>query len=244
MHKEPFVTLPDGRTAYLFTLRHAEGSVARITNYGGTLVSLEMPDGDGRTTDVVLGLPSPADWLGDHPALNTLIGRYGNRIAHGRFELGGQVYELACNLGAHHLHGGPGGFHKVLWEGELAGTPERPQLRLHYLSADGEEGYPGNLMVTVTYTLEGTSLRLDYEARTDAATVLNLTHHGYFNLAGTSDVLDHELRIAAEAVTEVDADLIPTGRLRPVEGTPFDFRDFHRIGDRMQPVVQRVVDER
>ena len=207
--------------------------MARFTDFGGTLVSLEVPDATGRRADVVLGLPQAADWLGPHPALNTLIGRYGNRIAHGRFTLDGHTYPLARNLGDHHLHGGPGGFNRVLWAGELTGSPEQPSLRLRYTSPAGEEGYPGTLAVTVTFSLVGLSLRIDYAATTDAPTVLNLTHHGYFNLAGQGDILDHELRIDAEAITEVDANLIPTGRLRPVAGTPFDFRQPQRIGARL-----------
>lgn len=233
MQKEAFVSLPDGRIAHLFTLRHPEGSIARLTDYGGTLVSLEFPDSRGHRTDVVLGLPTPADWLGPHPALNTLIGRYGNRIAGGRFSLDGQAYTLPCNLGAHHLHGGPAGFHKVLWAGTLSGTSASPQLTLRYDSPAGEAGYPGALSVQVTFTLTADALHIAYHATTDAPTVLNLTHHGYFNLAGRGDILDHEVRIDAEAITEVDADLIPTGRFCPVAGTPFDFRTPHRIGDRI-----------
>jgi aldose 1-epimerase len=218
----------------IFTLRNANGVEARICNYGGIVVSLKVPDRHGHFGDVVLGFDRLDDYLKEHPYFGALVGRYANRIAHGRFTLEGKQYTLAVNNGPNALHGGIKGFDKVVWEPKVLSTPAGPALELRYVSKDGEEGYPGNLAVTARYTLtEDNALRLDCTAMTDKDTVVNLTQHSYFNLAGTGDVLNHEVQIAAETFTPVDASLIPTGELRPVAGTPLDFRAPAKIGARI-----------
>ena len=238
-----FGQLPDGQTAQLFTLRNGRGLEARISTYGGTVTHLLAPDRAGQPGDVVLGFDtldgyrSPA-YQQAGPYFGALIGRFGNRIAHGRFTLDGQTYQLACNNGPNHLHGGLRGFDKVLWQAEILAEPA-PALRLTYISPDGEEGYPGTLTVSVVYALTpDNALRISYAATTDKATVLNLTNHCYFNLAAEAqpDVLGHELHLHAERYTVVDEALIPTGELRPVQGTPFDFTTPHAIGARIGEV--------
>jgi len=203
--------------------------------YGGIVVGLTAPDRHGRYADVVLGYDTLAGYLKSSPYFGALIGRYGNRIAGGRFTLNGTAYTLATNDGPNTLHGGKIGFDKVVWKVASAGvTAHGPQLRLTYLSRGGEEGYPGNLSITATYTLtEDDALRLEYRATTDRDTVVNLTQHSYFNLRGKGDVLGHAVQINADRFTPVDKTLIPTGELRPVEGTPFDFRTPTAIGARI-----------
>ena len=223
MQKTPFGKTADGDAVELFTLRNAQGMVARIATYGGTVVSLEVPDRQGRTADVVLGFDALEGYLGPHPHFGGIIGRYANRIARGRFTLGGVEYVLARNNGENHLHGGTKGFDRVMWKDRDASTAAGPAVELSYLSKDGEEGYPGNLSTKVTYALTDESeLRIDYEATTDKETVLNLTNHSYFNLAGSGagDILGHVLVLDAPRFAPVRADLIPTGDVRPVEGTP------------------------
>jgi aldose 1-epimerase len=228
----PITSAPFGRTAAgepveLYTLRNAGGLEARVITYGGTLVGLLAPDRDGRLADVLLGFDSLDGYLGPHPYFGSLVGRFGNRIARGRFTLDGATYTLPINNGENHLHGGPGGFHTRLWHATVAGDT----LGLSYVSPDGEEGYPGRLTVAVTYTLtDDNALRIAYAARAAAPTVLNLTNHAYFNLAGGGDILGHELQLAAERFIPVDATQIPTGELREVAGTPFDFRAPVAIG--------------
>lgn len=219
----------------LYTLSNAHGMQARIITYGGIVTSLTAPDREGRYADVVLGYDTLDGYLKDSPYFGSLIGRYGNRIAQGRFELNGKLYTLATNNGPNHLHGGTVGFDKVVWKvAQAEVTPQGPQLTLTYLSRDGEEGYPGNLNVTAVYTLTpDNGLRLDYTATTDQDTIVNLTQHSYFNLRGAGDILGHEMRIHASHFTPVDPTLIPTGELRPVAGTPFDFRNSFRIGARI-----------
>ncbi len=236
----PFGTLPDGRPVHLHTLQNSAGFRAEISDYGGTVVRLFAPDRHGRLADVVLGRDSLADYRAHSPYLGCLVGRVGNRIARGAFSLEGRAYALATNNAPGgipcHLHGGRIGFDKVLWRAERHATPLGPALTLRYRSPDGEEGYPGNLDVTVTYTVTADhALRIDYTATTDRATPVSLTNHSYFNLAGEGEgtILDHELTIAAERFTPVDAGLIPTGELTPVAGTPFDFRQPRRIGERI-----------
>ncbi|MCD6338927.1 MAG: galactose mutarotase [Verrucomicrobia bacterium] len=232
--KAPFGKLPDGRQVYLFTLRNSRGAEARIMNYGGIVVSLKMPDRNGRFDDVALGYDRLEGYLTNSPYFGALIGRYGNRIAKGRFTLDGKTYQLAVNDGPNHLHGGIKGFDKRLWEAEMERTPEGPALKLHYLSPDGEEGYPGNLDVEAVYTLtEDNELRLDFAATTDKPTIVNLTHHSYFNLACEGTILDHQVKIVADAFTPIDATLIPTGEIRPVKDTPFDFNEPTPIGARI-----------
>lgn len=233
--RAPFGTTRDGQSVEVFTLRNANGVEARIINYGGIVLSLKVPDRDGRFGDVVLGYDTLAEYEKESPYFGCLIGRYGNRIARGRFTLNGVTYQLATNNGPNHLHGGIKGFDKVVWKVERAEvTPQGPQLVLSYLSPDGEEGYPGNLHVTATYTLtRDNALRLDYHATTDKDTIVNLTQHSYFNLAGHGDILGHIVYIDADRFTPVDETLIPTGELRPVAGTPFDFRKPTAIGARI-----------
>jgi len=223
-------------TARLYTLKNKNGMQVEITNYGGIITRLLAPGKDGQLADVVLGFDKLEDYQKDHPYFGAIIGRYGNRIAKGKFTIDGQEYTLAANNGANALHGGPMGFHKRLWQAKEAGREGYVGLELSRLSPDGEEGYPGNLSVTVRYLLnDDNELHIEYEATTDKPTVVNLTNHSYFNLsgAGKGDILGHELMIAADSFTPVDSTLIPTGELRPVEGTPFDFREATPIGERV-----------
>ncbi len=235
-----FGRLPDGRETTLFSLVSAGGARADITDYGAIVVRLFVPDRAGRMDDIVLGYNSVADYVKNSPFFGAIVGRFGNRIAHGRFTLDGQTYTLATNNNPNgipcHLHGGNVGFDKVLWSARTSITNGSPTLELRYRSADGEEGYPGNLDVTVTYTLgDDNSLRVDYHATTDRATPVNLTQHAYFNLKGEGqgDILDHQLEINARRYTPVNAGLIPTGELASVASTPFDFTTPQRIGARV-----------
>src|SRR5689334_17282694 len=206
--QRPFGTA-DGKEVYLFSLRNAKGAEALISNYGGIVTSLKVPDSKGNQGDVVLGYDNLADYLKETPYFGALIGRYGNRIAKGKFTLDGKQYTLATNNGPNALHGGIKGFDKVVWEAKAFQGQMGPTLELHYLSKDGEEGYPGNLTVTATYTLtDDNGLRLDYKATTDKDTVLNLTQHSYFNLAGKGDVLGHVVMMPANRFTPVDETLI------------------------------------
>ncbi len=228
----------------MHTLTNASGAQAVISNYGGTLMRLLVPDRAGRLGDVVLGFEDVSayqtpDYRRAGPYFGALIGRYANRIKGGRFTLDGVDYQLATNNGAHHLHGGARGFDKVLWAAETGTSPDGPMLTLTYVSPDGEEGYPGTLRLTVVYTLtHANALRIAYSATTDRATPLNLTHHAYFNLhhGAAPDALGHELVLAAERFAVVAADLIPTGELRTVAGTPMDFRTPRAIGARIGQV--------
>jgi aldose 1-epimerase len=230
IRSQPFGRTAAGEAVELFTLANAAGLEAQVCTYGGTLVALQLPDRAGARADVLHGFDTLEGYLSPHPYFGALIGRYGNRIARGRFSLDGVSYQLATNNGPNHLHGGPGGFHAVLWRAEPAGD----SLALSYTSADGEEGYPGRLEVRVTYGLsDAGELRIDYEAVTERPTVLNLTNHAYFNLAGEGDILGHELRLDAPRYLPVDATQIPTGELAPVAGTPFDFMTATAIGARI-----------
>jgi aldose 1-epimerase len=220
--------------AQIYRLRNSAGMEARITNYGGIVMSLLVPDRSGRLADVVLGYDAVADYAKASPYFGCLIGRYGNRIAKARFSLDGQEYRLAANNGPNSLHGGVKGFDKVLWDAKPVSSELGPALDLRYRSKHLEEGFPGNLDVTARYTLTNDgSLRIDFEATTDRRTIVNLTHHSYFNLAGRGDILGHKLQVNADRFTPVDATLIPTGELRRVEGTPFDFRKPVAIGERI-----------
>jgi aldose 1-epimerase len=235
IEKATYGQLPDGQTADLFTLRNAAGMTAKITNYGGILVALTAPDKDGKFEDVTLGLDSLSSYVKNNPFFGALVGRYGNRIAKGKFTLDGKPYNLFINNMGNHLHGGKVGFDKVLW----TATPvegDEPALKLAYTSKDMEEGYPGNLSVTVTYTLQkDNALKIDYQATTDKPTVVNLTNHTYFNLTGDvkRDILDHVVTINADQFIPVDETLIPTGKLQPVAGTPFDFTKPTVVGARI-----------
>jgi aldose 1-epimerase len=231
---EPFGRTPDGVPVSLFTLRNSHGAEVKIMNYGGILQSFRAPDRHGQMGDVVLGYDNLDGYIKESPYFGALVGRYGNRIAKGKFTLNGKEYTLATNNGPNSLHGGKKGFDKVIWEPKVLATPDGPALQLRYLSKDGEEGFPGNLSVTATYTFtDENALRLDYEATTDKDTIVNLTQHSYFNLALKGDVLEHVVMIDADKFTPVDSTLIPTGELRPVQGTPFDFRKPTPIGARI-----------
>ncbi len=236
MEKAPWGRTADGEAVELFTLRNSKGVVVRIATYGATVVSIEVPDRQGKSGDVVLGFDGLDGYLGPHPHFGGAIGRYGNRIANGRFFLGGALCVLARNNGENHLHGGVLGFDRKVWAARDASSAAGPAVELSCLGKDGEEGYPGNLAAKVTYTLtDASELRLDYDATTDKDTVVNLTNHSYFNLAGpgAGDVLGHVLTLHASRITAVREGLIPTGELRPVEGTPFDFRKATAIGARI-----------
>ncbi len=213
-------------------LRNANGMEARITNFGATVVSILAPDRRGKFADVVLGFDDLEGYEKNRKFFGATVGRYANRIAGGRFILDGKVYPLATNNGANHLHGGLRGFDRVLWAAQE--TRRKGAVVLRYRSADGEEGYPGNLDVEVVFTLtRDDALRIDYTASTDRPTPVNLTNHSFFNLGGDADILDHELKLVADRFTPVGDSLIPTGEIRSVEGTPFDFRIPARIGARI-----------
>lgn len=235
IEKELFGKLEDGREVDIYTLSNGDSKV-RITNFGAAVVSLETPDREGEKTDIVLGYDNLQGYMDDTFYLGVIAGRYANRIAKGKFELDGKEYKLACNLGNNHLHGGNKGFNKVLWRAE-PGEDDKPTLQLSYLSKDGEEGYPNNLNCRVTYSLtENNELVIDYFAETDKPTVVNFTNHSYFNLAGIGggDILDHEVVIYADKYTELDSESIPTGEIKSVKGTPFDFTTPHKVGERIE----------
>jgi aldose 1-epimerase len=238
---QPFGKTPAGEPVELFTLTNSKGMQADIMTYGGILVSLKTPDRSGKLADVVLGFDSLDGYLNNPPPyFGALIGRYGNRIGLARFSLNGAEYKLAQNNGPNHLHGGLRGFDKVVWNARM---PDARSLELTYLSKDGEEGYPGTLTATVTYTLtDNNELKIDYRATTDKDTVLNLTNHSYFNLAGQGegDVSGHQVMINADRFTPVDSGLIPTGELRSVAGTPFDFRQARAIGERIDAADEQI----
>ena len=236
IEKRPFGKLADGTAVDLYTLTNSSGLQAQITNYGGAVVSLKVPDARGRTADVVLGYDDPAGYEADKAYFGVLVGRFANRIALGRFSLGGREYRLAQNNGANHLHGGVRGFNKVVWRARELRRKGGVALQLTYRSRDGEEGYPGNLSVTAVYFLtDDNELRIEYTATTDRETIVNLTHHSYFNLAGAGqgDILGHELKLNADRFTPVDETQIPTGELKAVKSTPLDFTSAAAIGSRI-----------
>jgi aldose 1-epimerase len=234
--REPFGKTLDGTGTGLFTLRNSNGLEARITNYGAILVSLLVPDRQGNFGDVVLGCDHLEGYLDEHPCFGATIGRYANRIATGRITLEERIYQLTRNDQGNHLHGGLKGFDKVVWAAAERESVEGPALDLRYVSRDGEEGYPGTLTVGVSYTLTSENeLRIDYSATTDKTTIVNLTHHSYFNLrdSGSSDILEHELSIDAASFLPIDGSAIPTGKIRAVRGTAFDFSKLTPIGARI-----------
>ena len=236
LNKEGFGTAADGKTAVLYTISNGPGMEVKVTNYGGIITSITVPDRHGMPGEVVLGFDSLQEYLGSHPCYGATIGRYANRIAKARFLLNGRQYRLAANDGQNHLHGGRKGFDKVFWEAKEISSEENSALRLNYLSVDGEEGYPGNLSVSVTFSVtENDALKIDYLATTDRSTVLNLTNHSYFNLSdrGSRDILDHELQIDADYYLPIDREALPLGATREVAGTPFDFRKSTPIGRRI-----------
>jgi aldose 1-epimerase len=235
MKKQPYGKAPDGKEITLYTMTNKNGMEVAITNFGGIVVSIKVPDRSRKFDDVVLGYDSLEGYFTNPSYFGAIIGRYANRIAHGKFTLDGKTYTLAKNNGENSLHGGMNGFNKMVWTARDISKGD-PSLELTYVSKDGEEGYPGNLSARVVYTLTAQDeLRIEYSATTDKDTVLNLTNHSYFNLAGqgTGDILGHVLTIRSDRFTPVDAGLIPTGELRSVQGTPFDFIKAFVIGDRI-----------
>ncbi len=236
IEKTIYGKLPDGREVFQYTLKNAAGVEVKIINYGAIVTSIKVPDRDGKLADIVLGYDSLSGYLGDNAFLGAIVGRYGNRIGKGKFKIDGEEYQVTVNDGENHLHGGKVGFNKVLWDAKVVSSTAEPALALTYVSPDGEEGYPGTVTLTVTYTLTNKNeLRIDYEGKTDKPTLLNPTHHSYFNLTGnpTETILNHELTIDADKFTPVDAGLIPTGELADVADTPFDFRKPQKIGLRI-----------
>ncbi len=236
IEKQAFGKIENGTIVNLYTLTNANGMKVKITNYGGIVTSIYVPDRQGHFDDVVLGYDDLEGYLKVTPYFGCIVGRYGNRIAKGIFNLNDKTYTLATNNGPNHLHGGIKGFDKVLWTAKEIKGKEKVGLELTYLSKDGEEGYPGNLSVKVIYTLTNdNALKIDYEATTDQPTICNLTNHSYFNLkdAGATPILEHELMLDADYLTPVDSTLIPTGELRSVAGTPFDFKILTKIGARI-----------
>lgn len=229
--QEPFGTMPDGRAVTRYTLANRNGIVIKVIDLGGIITELHTPDRHGRSGDIVLGYDSVAEYLAGSAYFGALIGRYANRIRHGRLALDGRDIALQVNDGEHHLHGGPAGFDKVLWTCEPFTEGGCEGLALRYRSTDGEQGYPGNVDIEVRYLLtDDDALRIDYSAVADAATPINLTQHSYFNLSGAPSILGHELQIAADAFTPIDAGSIPLCMATPVAGTPFDFRTLRPIG--------------
>ena len=228
----------NGEDVTLYSLENKNGMKVDITNYGGIVTSIMVPDRDGKYADVVLGFDNLDGYIAEHPYFGCIVGRYGNRIANGKFELDDETYTLAKNNGENHLHGGVLGFDKKHWQAEPFEEENEVGVRLSYTSKDLEEGYPGNLKVAVSYILTNENeLKITYEAETDKASPLNLTHHGYFNLTGGKEnVLGHQIKINADKYVAVDDGMIPTGDLNEVAGTEMDFLDYHSIGERIQQV--------
>ncbi len=240
---QDFGATADGTVVKKITLRNAAGATARLTSYGAMLIGLDVPDRQGKLDDVVLGFDSFAPYLAGHPFFGNTTGRYANRIAKAKFSIDGTSYTLAANNGENHLHGGPKGLDKQVWDVETMQTADGESARFHHRSPDGAEGYPGNLDITVTYTLtRANELQIDYEATTDKPTVINLTNHSYFNLkgAGNGDVLGHVLKLNAARYTPGDDGLIPTGEIVPVAGTALDFRTPLAIGDRWDLLPEKL----
>jgi aldose 1-epimerase len=238
-----FGQLPDGREVHRYTLTNDAGVTAEIIDYGATITSLRVPDRSGKMEDVVLGYDTVQGYVDGTTYFGAVVGRYGNRIGKGRFRLDGKEYQLTVNDGENHLHGGKVGFNKVLWEAKPVGSPSEPSLALQYVSRDGEEGYPGTVVLKVRYTLTGKNeLRVEYEATTDRPTILNPTQHSYFNLSGsfTKTILNHQLMIDADSITPVDKGLIPTGQIQNVANTPMDFRTSTAIGARINDANEQL----
>ena len=234
--KADYGSLPDGTSVEGYTLVNRNGLTARLITRGATLIQMHTPDRDGILTDITLGYDTLEGWLGPgNPYMGCTVGRYANRLAKGRFTLDGKEYTVATNHGPNALHGGTLGFDKAIWQAEPRSSGDGPSIQFSHVSPDGDEGYPGTLRVEVIYTLtDRNELRLDYAATTDKPTVLNLTNHSYWNLAGAGSVLDHVLTLNADRFTTVDGDSIPTGGITPVAGTPWDFLEARRIGERIQ----------
>ncbi len=228
---------PDGQEVYLYSFSNKNGLRAKMTNYGAIVVSLETPDRNGKLTNITAGFDNLESYLAGHPYFGSTVGRFCNRIALGKFSIGKQEYTLATNNGDHHLHGGEKGYDKVVWTGTPVKRVGARGVEFSYLSADGEEGYPGNLAIKATYWLTNNDeLIVDLQAETDKATPVNLTNHNYWNLGGvgSGSIHDHHLKVEADQALDVDEGLIPTGKLNDVKGTPLDFRAFHKIGERIE----------
>lgn len=245
MEPSVFGDLADGREVFEYELANRSGMTAEFISYGATITSLSVPDRSGTFADVVLGYDSLEKYVRGTEYFGAVVGRYGNRIGKGRFELDGTAYRLPLNNGENHLHGGINGFNKVLWDAEvLSREPDAPSIRFTYVSPDGEEGYPGTVNLKVTYTLtENNELRIEYVGTTDGTTILNPTQHSYFNLSGNfqKDILNHTLVIEADNFTPVDGGLIPTGELASVENTPLDFRQAHAVGERIEDPFEQLL---
>jgi aldose 1-epimerase len=244
MKPSVFGVLKDGREVYEYTLANNTGMTITCINYGATITSLSVPDRNGQSSDVVLGYDSLEGYINGSAYFGAVVGRYGNRIGKGQFTLDGETYQLAINNGENHLHGGNIGFNKVLWDAEVLQDAETPSIRFTYVSRDGEEGYPGNATLKVTYILTAdNALRIEYEGVTDKTTILNPTQHSYFNLSGNfkETILNNTLEIEADFFTPVDEGLIPTGELQPVADTPMDFRSPHTIGERIGDPFEQLV---
>jgi aldose 1-epimerase len=241
--KQDYGKMPNGAAVELYTLTNAKGMQAGIITYGGTVVSLTAPDRNGKYADVVLGMDDLAGYMKATAFFGAIIGRYGNRIGHAQFTLEGKTHKLPANDHANTLHGGPAGFDKHVWSAVPGSSADGETLELTYVSKDGEAGFPGTLTSKVVYTLTANNeLKIDYTATTDKPTVVNLTNHSYFNLAGQGegDILAHEVMIDAARFTPVDAGLIPTGELRPVAGTPFDFTKSTAVGARIEAADEQM----
>ncbi len=243
--EEAFGVTPEGDSVTLYTFANDKGMEVKIMNYGGIVTHLKVPDKNGVAEDVVLGFDNLDDYITKLPPyFGAIVGRFGNRIAKGKFSIDGQEYTLVQNNGENHLHGGLKGFDKVVWDAETFENAEGAGLKLHYLSKDMEEGYPGNLDVTVTYTVKAdeNEIEINYMATTDKPTIANITQHSYFNLTGNAkrDILDHEVMIKSKNLIPVDGGLIPTGELMPVEGTPFDFTTAHKVGERIDAEHEQI----
>ncbi len=237
--RSEFGKLDDGTVIEAFTLRNSRGAMAKIISYGATLVELQVPDRNGKNADVVLGFDDLKGYTGEHPHFGGIIGRYANRIAKGKFRIEGREYSLAVNNGPNTLHGGLVGFDHKVWKSEPVAESKDAGVKFTYVSPDGEEHFPGTLIVTVTYILTGdNALKINYTATTNKPTVLNLTNHSYFNLAGAGNVLDHVLMLHAGKYTPTDSTLIPTGKLASVRGTPYDFLRPTKIGARIKEVAK------
>lgn len=232
----------DGKSVEQFTLTNSKGAEAKIITYGGIITSLKMPDKQGIIGDVVLGYDSLSGYENDTFYIGALVGRYANRIAKGQFSLNGKSFQLAKNNGENSLHGGPKGYQKVVWNGRGFVNANAANVELTYLSKDGEEGFPGNLKIKVIYSLtENNELKIEYFATTDNDTIINLTQHSYFNLAGKGDILSHQLQINSDKFTPTDKGAIPTGEFRSVKETPFDFNSLTEIGKRINEKDEQLI---
>ncbi|HOK26317.1 MAG TPA: aldose epimerase family protein [Bacteroidales bacterium] len=233
-----------GKDVYLFTLTNKQGNVLKLSSFGARIVWIEVPDREGKKDNITFGFDTFEGMINGDPYFGSVVGRYANRIAKGKFTLDGVEYTLTLNNGPNSLHGGPGGWHSVVWEGEIVKNSQYPSVKFTYHSPDMEEGYPGNMHVEATYTwTDNNEIIIDYTCTTDKKTVLNITNHAYFNLhgAGNGDILDHELVIKASRFVAVDSTLIPTGELRQVAGTPFDFTTPHTVGERINEPYDQLI---